>query len=58
MTDLTRSAAGFDAGDNVGEFAFGTATNRDVHSIFSETCRARCADASAAAGDDCGATCE
>ncbi|CAB4716962.1 unannotated protein [freshwater metagenome] len=58
MTDLTRCTAGFDAGHNVGEFAFSAATNRDVHSISSETCCARCADTSAAAGDDCGATCE
>ena len=50
MTDLARCAARFDAIDNLGELAFGAAADGDVHSIGSETCGARCANAGATSG--------
>jgi hypothetical protein len=53
MTDLTRSAASLNAIDDVGESAFGPATNGDVHAVLGKTGCARCTDAGAATGDDC-----
>jgi hypothetical protein len=53
MTDLARSTASLNAIDDVGESAFGPATNGDVHAVLGKTGCARCADASATTGDDC-----
>jgi hypothetical protein len=53
MTDLARSTASLNAIDDVGESAFGPATNGDVHAVLGKTGCAGCADAGATTGDDC-----